>query len=130
MEKNRKEKEKGEARPDACANEDKYTDGNGFTTPPDHLHFRAKKLFGPAGEIAGGAIAYLQPGGGGPVQPHTHSHDHLFIVVSGEAKILLGEEVKTIRADEAFIVKGGIPHAVWNAAEAVTVMIGITLKGE
>ncbi len=110
--------------------EDKYTETNGFVTPPGHLHFRAKKLFGPGGEIEGGAIAYLQPGGGGPVQPHTHPHDHLFIVVAGEAKVMLGEEIKTIRPDEAFRVKGSIPHSVWNAAQELTVMIGLTLKAE
>lgn len=111
--------------------EEKYTDADGFSTPPDHLHFRAKKLFGRGGEIEGGAIAYLQPGGGGPQTPHTHPHDHLFIVVSGEAKVMLGEEVKTIRPNEAFRVKGSIPHSVWNAAlEEVTVMIGITLKAD
>lgn len=107
-----------------------YPEEKGFCTPPDHLHFRAKKLFGSLGEIADGAIAYLLPGGGGPVRPHTHPHDHLFIVVEGEAKVMLGEEEKVIRPNEAFVVKGGIPHAVWNAAEGITVMIGITLKGE
>lgn len=107
-----------------------YPEEKGFRTPPDHLHFRAKKLCGALGEIADGAIAYLQPGGGGPVRPHTHPHDHLFIVVEGEAKVLLGEEEKIIRPNEAFVVKGGIPHAVWNAAAGITVMIGITLKGE
>lgn len=112
-------------------NEEKHTEADGFSTPPDHLRFLAKKLFGPGGEIEGGAIAYLQPGGGGPIQPHTHPHDHLFIVVSGEARVILGEEVKTIRPDEAFRVKGSIPHSVWNAApEEVTVMIGITLKAD
>lgn len=107
-----------------------YPEEKGFRTPPDHVHFRAKKLFGALGEIADGAIAYLEPGGGGPVQPHTHPHDHLFIVVEGEAKVLLGEEEKVIRPNEAFVVKGGIPHAVWNAAAGITVMIGITLRGE
>lgn len=101
-----------------------------FITPLGHLRFLAKKLFGAVGEITDGAIAYLQPEGGGPVEAHTHPHDHLFIVVAGEAKILLGEEGKLLRPNEAFLVKGRIPHSVWNASQEVTVMIGITLKGE
>ena len=38
-----------------------------------------------------------------------------------------GQE-RIIRENEAFVVKGGIPHSVWNNAQAETVMIGITLK--
>lgn len=99
-----------------------------FTTPPDHIGFRAKGLVGACGEIVNGAIAYLMPGGGGPVQQHTHAHDHLFIVVKGEAKVLLGEETKIIGENESLIVKGTIPHSVWNSTDVQTVMVGITLK--
>ena len=63
-----------------------------FITPPAHVNFKAKKLFGEAGEIMDGAIAYLSPNGGGPTTPHTHEHNHLFIVVNGEAKVLLGDK--------------------------------------
>ena len=31
-------------------------------------------------------------------------------------------------ADESFLVKGTIPHSVWNNQEDETVMIGITVK--
>lgn len=102
--------------------------GEEFITPPDHIRFRAKKLFQESGEIADGAIAYLQPGGGGPQTLHTHEKDHLFIVVKGAARILLGDEIKIIRENESFIVKGNIPHSVWNDTDEETVMIGITLK--
>ena len=77
---------------------------DGFITPSEHVNFLAKNLFGACGQIVNGAIAYLAPDGGGPVTPHTHATDHLFIV------------------------KGGIPHSVWNNAQAETVMIGITIK--
>lgn len=101
----------------------------GFITPPDHVNFQAKNLFGACGEIVNGAIAYLEPNGGGPVTSHTHATDHLFIVTQGEAKVLLGDEIRIIHENEAFVVKGGIPHSVWNNTQAQTVMIGITLKG-
>lgn len=60
---------------------------NDFFIPSDHVNFLAKKLFENSGEIIDGSIAYIEPNGGGPSTPHTHKHNHLFIVVSGEAKI-------------------------------------------
>lgn len=99
-----------------------------FITPPDHVNFIAKKLFGNCGEILNGSIAYLKQGGGGPVDMHTHANDHLFIVISGEAKVVLENETKIIRKNEAFTVMGNIPHSIWNNIDGETIMIGITIK--
>ena len=63
-----------------------------FMTPPKHVNFRAKKLFGAVGNIVDGAVAYMDLDGGGPIELHTHEHNHLFIVTEGEAKVLLGDE--------------------------------------
>ncbi|MDE6164103.1 MAG: hypothetical protein K2F62_00735 [Muribaculaceae bacterium] len=41
-----------------------------FGTPPKHMGFLAKRLFGTEGEIKNGAIAYIEPGGGGPTEAH------------------------------------------------------------
>lgn len=101
---------------------------NGFIVPPNHVNFEAKKLFGSVGEIIDGSIAYLNLQGGGPTEKHTHEHNHLFIVVKGSAKVLLGEEEIIINQDESFLVKGTIPHSVWNNQDAETVMIGISVK--
>ena len=103
-------------------------ESDGFITPPEHLKFLAKKLFGNCGEIIDGAIAYLEPNGGGPVKLHTHPHNHLFIVISGQAKDLLDKEEKIINENEAFLVKGEIPHSVWNNSQNTTVMLGISVK--
>lgn len=54
-----------------------------FIIPPNHVNFLAKKLFDDIGHLSDGAISYMEPNGGGPTTPHTHSHDHLFIVVEG-----------------------------------------------
>lgn len=99
----------------------------GFITPPEHIDFEPPKLFGDTGRIIDGAIAYLSPGGGGPVKQHTHRHNHMFIVVKGEAKVLLGDQTVIIRRDESFLVKGEIPHSVWNNSDGETVMIGINV---
>lgn len=56
---------------------------DGFMTPPKHVNFEAKKLFGSAGQIIDGSIAYITLKGGGPTEQHTHEHNHLFIVVKG-----------------------------------------------
>lgn len=81
-------------------------------TPPDHVNFQAKPLFGAEGSIKDGAIACLAPQGGGPTTPHTHVHNHLFVVVKGEAKIMLDDDVVLVGENEAFRVKGTIPHAI------------------
>lgn len=99
-----------------------------FMTPPNHVNFKAKKLFGECGKIKDGAIAYVLPQGGGPVEKHCHSHNHLFIVTKGEAKVLLGDVEVIIKENESFLVKGTIPHSVWNNSDSETVMIGITVE--
>lgn len=57
-----------------------------------------------------------------------HPHNHLFIVISGQAKVLLDKEEKIINENEAFLVKGEIPHSVWNNSQNTTVMLGISVK--
>ncbi len=99
-----------------------------FMTPPNHVNYQAKKLFGAVGEIIDGSIANITLQGGGPTEQHTHEHNHLFIVTEGEAKVLLGEETVLIQKDEAFLVPGKIPHSVWSNRDEQTVMIGISVR--
>ena len=101
---------------------------NHFMTPPNHVNFKAKKLFAEMGEIIDGSIAYMDLNGGGPTEPHTHEHNHLFIVVKGEAKLLLDKEVVILKKDQSYLVEGKIPHSVWNNIPEETVMIGISVK--
>lgn len=97
-------------------------------TPPKHINFKAKKLFGEMGQIIDGAIAYVDLNGGGPTELHTHEHNHLFIVTQGEARILLDDQEVIIKTDEHFLIDGQIPHSVWNNSDIETVMIGISVK--
>lgn len=99
-----------------------------FITPPNHINFKVKKLFGEMGTILDGSIAYIDCNGGGPIEPHTHQHNHLFIVTQGEAKIKLADQEIILKKDEAFLVKGFIPHSIWNNLAEETVMIGISIK--
>lgn len=100
---------------------------DGFTTPPNHVDFLAKKLFGDVGQIVDGSIAYLGANGGGPQDLHTHEHDHLFIVTKGEAKVVYESEIVIIKENESYLVKGTRPHSVWNNLDTETVMIGISV---
>ena len=70
----------------------------------------------------------LSPTGGGPLERHTHAHNHLFIIVKGEATVILGDEEKIIRENESLLVDGHIPHSVWNNTPETTIMIGLTVK--
>lgn len=99
-----------------------------FITPPKHVNFLAKRLFADVGEIIDGSIAYLQPSGGGPIEPHTHEHNHLFIVTQGEARIVLADQTVIVRKDESLLVQGNIPHCVWNNTDGLTVILGISIK--
>lgn len=102
---------------------------DGFVTPAAHVGFAAKRLFGREyGCIKDGAVAYIEPGGGGPTVQHTHGHDHLFIVVKGEATIRLGERVVKVGENESFRVEGSVPHSVWNETGETVVMVGITVE--
>lgn len=102
---------------------------DGFITPAAHVGFLAKRLFGrEEGCIKDGAVAYLEPGGGGPTEQHTHSHDHLFIVVKGEATIRLGDRVVKVAENDSFRMDGSVPHSVWNETDETVVMVGITTE--
>lgn len=98
-----------------------------FFTPPDHVNFLAEKLYGNLGEITDVSIAEIGKDGGGPIKNHTHDHDHLFIVTEGEAKIIVGDEIRILKQNEAYLVKGGKPHSVWNNTDGRTVMIGASV---
>lgn len=99
-----------------------------FITPPNHVNFRAKKLFGELGKIKDISIAYVDINGGGPTELHTHTHNHLFIVCKGEARIQLDKEIIIVKENESYLVEGKIPHSVWNNIEDETIMIGISVE--
>ena len=101
---------------------------DGFITPPDHVHFLAKKLFADMGELMDGSIAYLEEKGGGPSALHVHEHDHLFIVVKGEAVVRYADREVIIKENDSYRVDGKTPHSVWNNGKEQAVMIGLSVK--
>ena len=98
-----------------------------FFTPPQHIGFKATKLYEQRGNIKDISLAYVDKDGGGPVRAHTHAHDHLFTVIEGEAKIVLKDESVIVKKGESLLVKGDIPHSVWNNKDSVCIMLGTSL---
>jgi mannose-6-phosphate isomerase-like protein (cupin superfamily) len=99
-----------------------------FLSAPYHTNFKAKRLFSNGGNINDCLLAIIGPNGGGPVDNHTHDHDHIFIVTQGQAKILYGDETIILKEYESCSVKGSIPHSVWNNIDSETILIAISVK--
>lgn len=103
---------------------------NKFITPEGHKKFMAKKLFHEMGKIQWGAIAYIEKGGGGPENNHTHSDNHIFIVADGEVRIISGEKEFIVGKDESIFVDGMTPHSIWNNGDKTAVVIKISTERE
>lgn len=100
---------------------------NSFITPEGHEKFMAKVLFNEMGNIHWGAVAYIEENGGGPKGNHTHSDDHIFVVVEGEVRVMVGDEPHIIKKDEMFFVKGMTPHSIWNNGKETAKVIKISV---
>lgn len=101
---------------------------NSFITPPDHVGFLAKKIFSNTDKITDGSIAYLAPNGGGPIKSHSHSHDHLFYVIKGEARVEYEDKIVIIKENSSYLVDGSKLHSVWNNLDSETIMLGFTAE--
>jgi mannose-6-phosphate isomerase-like protein (cupin superfamily) len=99
-----------------------------FITPPNHVNFLAKKLFENMGEIIDGSIAYLEKDGGGPTELHIHRHNHLFVVVKGEARVQFSDHEVIIKENDSYLVDGKTPHSVWNNGTEQAIMIGLSVN--
>ena len=101
-----------------------------FITPEGHKDFLAKKLFNQMGRIQWGAIAYIAENGGGPENNHTHSDNHIFIVVDGQVRIVSGDREIIAGKDEAVFVDDMTPHSIWNNGAKTAVVIKISTARE
>lgn len=109
-------------------NDTKINTENEFITPEGHSGFSAKKLFDEMGEIHWGAIAYIDKNGGGPKNNHTHSDNHIFIVVDGEVKIISGDREIIAGKNDSVFIDGMTPHSIWNNKDETAVVIKISTK--
>lgn len=98
-------------------------------TPKNHINFKALKLSSEIDdEIMDCAIAFIEPNGGGPLPDHTHSHDHLFTVISGEIEIRLESEKIILNEGMSLRVSGNKRHSVWNVSKKIAKVSGISLR--
>lgn len=81
-----------------------------------------------ATSTGGGAIAYIEKNGGGPENNHTHSDNHLFIVVDGEVRIISGDKEILAGKNQAVFVDGMTPHSIWNNGDQTATVIKISTK--
>lgn len=98
-----------------------------FITPEGHTGFLAKKLFNEMGAIHWGALAYIEPQGGGPAGNHTHPDNHIFIVVEGEVEVMLNDTPHIVKKDDMFFADGMTPHSIWNRSAATAKVIKISV---
>jgi mannose-6-phosphate isomerase-like protein (cupin superfamily) len=97
-------------------------------TPKDHIHFKALKLSAEIDhEIMDCAIAFIEPSGGGPLPSHSHAHDHLFTVISGEVEIRLEDDIIPLKSGMSFRVPGHKLHSVWNVSQSLAKVLGVSL---
>ncbi|NCD11194.1 MAG: cupin domain-containing protein [Epsilonproteobacteria bacterium] len=100
-----------------------------MVTPKDHINFKALKLSSEIDEeIMDCAIAFIEPNGGGPLPDHTHEHDHLFTVISGEIEIRLGDKKRIVTEGMSFRVPGKTLHSVWNVSTKIAKVLGVSLN--
>ena len=59
-------------------------------------------------ELKWTAVAIDDLNGGGPEGMHSHPHNHLFIVTSGEARVEYEDETVIIHENEAFGLKAPV----------------------
>jgi quercetin dioxygenase-like cupin family protein len=72
--------------------------------------------------LLGAGIIRLAAGDG--FVPHTHSGDHLLIVVGGLGTITYGGKIYPTKAGDIFMVEGQVPHAVGAITDHVILAIG------
>lgn len=99
-----------------------------FNLVPDHVDFVAKRLFEDAGKLQDGSIIYAKPNGGGPTKDVQHDHNHLFIVVKGEAKVIVEGKESIVPENESVIVPGKVSHSIWNnSSENDLIMVSLSM---
>lgn len=58
------------------------------------------------------SIGYMEVLPGKPIKPHIHDRLEAYIVLSGRAKMMAGDEIKVVSAGDVLIAPIGTPHAI------------------
>jgi mannose-6-phosphate isomerase-like protein (cupin superfamily) len=76
-----------------------------------YLH-ELPELPGLAGAPFGGMICRVEPGEA--TDPDFHNQEELFVVVTGEGKLVVGGETTEVRAGDAFALPRQVEHVIEN----------------
>jgi quercetin dioxygenase-like cupin family protein len=58
---------------------------------------------------------------------HTHAGaDKFYLVLSGKAKIVVGDEARDVAAGDLVFAPAGVPHGVMAASERTVMLVGMT----
>ncbi len=66
------------------------------------------------------AVVDLAPGA--VVPPHHHPHEQSGVVIAGEVEFTIGGETKVLRAGDAYLIPGDVPHGVTTGPAGAKVM--------
>ena len=56
-------------------------------------------------------LNYVQLAAGSGIAPHSHPHEQLGLVIEGEMEMQIGDERRTLRHGDTYVIPGGITHA-------------------
>ena len=59
---------------------------------------------------------------GAEAAQHSHPHEQVGTVLDGEVTLVIGEESRTLKAGELFIVPGGVKHSATAGSSGAKVM--------
>ena len=54
----------------------------------------------------------------------------IFIVVEGEARVVMGNETVIVKKNESCFVDGMVPHSIWNNGDQTATVIKISVARE
>jgi quercetin dioxygenase-like cupin family protein len=57
-------------------------------------------------------LSFVDLGPGGVVPPHSHPHEQAGLCLEGAMEFTIGEETRTIRKGQGWMIPGGVVHAV------------------
>jgi unsaturated pyranuronate lyase len=83
-----------------------------FVTRADcsrHTIFPGVNIFTTAGERLMLSLVEFAPGA--KVEPHSHPHEQLGLLIEGELTFTIGDETQTLRPGEMWRIPGGVVHS-------------------
>ena len=74
----------------------------------EHAIGRGIKIRVVAGEKIMFSFLDFEPGG--VIDSHSHPHEQMGLVLEGEFELTIGDETKIVKAGDAYVIPGNVPH--------------------